>query len=134
MSLDLTLLPFNSDFPENSFSHTLLPLQTNTRDLMEEIEKLSFEESNSIDFITGEKLSGEIPDNFSCFVARDDKDETCYGALKEDAYGKTVRWVRASVLQRLSNHDGVNRNPLNKQAWAYINACPPNTRVALYWN
>ena len=134
MSVDLTLLPYNCDFPENSYSHTMLPLQTNTRDLMEEIEKLSYEVSQSIDFITGDKLSGDVEDTFTCYLAKNEDGESGYGEVNEDAYGKKMRWVRASVLMRLANHDGVNRNPLNKQAWAYLNACPPNTRVALYWS
>jgi len=134
MSLDLTLLPFNNDFSNNSYSHTVLPLQTNSRDLMEEIERLSHVESNSIEFITDENLSGEVPEGFSSYISNTDDGDTKYGELKEDAYGKKIRWVRASVLQGLTHHDGVTRNPLNKQAWGYINACPPNTRVALYWS
>ena len=134
MSIDLTLLPFNCDFPENSYSHTVLPLQTNTRDLFEEIEKLMYEKSNSMEFITEEELTGDVPDGFATYLATDEQGDTSYGERTTDAYDKQMRWVRASVLQRLSNHDGVNRNPLNKQAWAYINACPANTRVALYWS
>jgi len=115
-------------------SHTLLPLSTNSRDLFKEIERLSYVQSNSIEFISGRIISGEIEDNFSTYLATNEEGETCYGVVTEDAYGKPLRWVMASVLQSLSNHDGVKNNQLNKQAWAYINICLPNMRIALYWN
>lgn len=134
MSLDLTLLPYNNDHADNTYSHTVLPLQTNSRDLFEEIEKLAYITSNSLNFITEEELTGEIPERFSSYISNSDEGEAQYGDLKEDAYGNKVRWVRASVLQGLANHTGVKENLLNKLAWAYINACPPSTKIALYWS
>ena len=136
MALDLTLLPINCEQTGMWYSHTLLPLQTNTRDLFEEIERLLDAKNNAFNFITDEQMSGEVDAKFTSYLARaDDGDgETCYGVIKEDAYGKRLMWVRASVLQGLTHHDGVQRNPLNKQAWGYLNACPASMKIALFWH
>jgi hypothetical protein len=133
MSIDLTLLPMNNEQPNNSYSHTVLPLQTNTRDLFEEIERLLDVKNNAFNFITDEQMSGEVGDGFSSYMANTEDGDTQYG-IKEDAYGKKLMWIRASVLQGLTHHDGVQRNPLNKQAWGYINACPANMKIVLYWH
>ncbi len=136
MSLDLTLLPFNCDHEGHSYSHTVLPLQTNSYSLFDEIKRLMNENLNSLDFITdGEPIKGELDKDFTCYVSRDENyGDSHYGRLDTDAYGEKVLWVRASVLQRLSNHKSVLDNPLNKQAWGYLIACPANTKIALYWH
>lgn len=134
MSIDLTLLPMNNEQPNNSYSHTVLPLQTNTRDLFEEIERLLDVKNNAFNFITDEQMSGEVGVGFSSFIATNEDGDTQYGEIKEDAYGNKLMWIRASVLQGLTHHDGVQRNPLNKQAWGYINACPASTKIVLYWH
>jgi len=134
MSIDLTLLPFNFDSDSLSYSHTVLPLQTNSRDLFEEIEKLAYETSNSIEFITETDISGYIPDGFTSYLARDEEGESCYGKMDTDAYGNGIRWVKASALQNLSNHPQVLKNPLNQMAWGFIKACPPNLKIALFWH
>ena len=134
MSIDLKLLPLNCDNPRNSYSHTVLPLQTNSRDLFEEIERLLDVKNNAFNFITDEQMSGLVDFKFSCYLAHEEEGETCYGDLEKDAYGGTLRWVRASVLQGLTHHAGVQRHDLNKQAWGYINQCPPSMKVILYWS
>ena len=133
MSLDLTLLPYNSEHV--NYSHIVLSLQTNSRDLFEEIERLSKEETlNSIEFISEKQVNGEVEKNFASYLGKDEEGETAYGDTIEDEYGLPIRWVRASVLQGLTNHDSVKRHLLNKQAWGYINSCPPDMRIALYWH
>jgi hypothetical protein len=134
MSIDLTLLPFNNDLEPNSYSHTVLPLQTNSRDLFEDIGNLMTIESQSIEFITDQNLSGDVPKGFHSYIGRSEGGDTQYGECVTDAYGDQIRWVRASVLQGLKYHDGVIRNPLNILAWGYINALPKETKVALYWS
>ena len=135
MSIDLTLLPVNCELPNMCYSHTVLPLQTNSRDLFELIETLTKEKSNSMDFITeGDNLSGFIPDNFSCYLATNKEGETAYGNLKEDAYGSPLKWVRASQLQSIVHHKAIQENPMNKQAFAYIMACQPQQKIVLFWS
>ena len=101
---------------------------------MEEIGKLSFEDVQSIDFITGERATGEVEHDFTCYLSTAENGDTQYGTLSEDAYGEPMRWIRVKALLTLIDHVSVIGNPLNKQAWGYLNACPPNTRVALYWS
>jgi hypothetical protein len=134
MSIDLTLLPLNCDNPRSSYSHTVLPLQTNTRDLFEEIERILDVKNNAFHFITDEQMSGEVDFQFTSYLARNEDGDSHYGEIENDCYGAKLKWVRASVLQGLTHHDGVQRNPLNKQAWGYINACPASTKIVLYWS
>jgi len=138
MSLDLTLLPYNSPLNESVhfFSHTLLPLQANCRDLMEAIQQLSWKDyPNSVDFITeGLKATGNVEKGFTCFLAKDKEGEYSYGEVTKDGYSEQMRWVRVSELLKFNNHPSVEGNPKNKAAWGYLKACPPNQKVALYWS
>ena len=138
MSLDLTLLPYNEpDSGVINFSHTVLPLQTNSRDLMEKIQEISWKDNfpNAIDFIKdGLQAAGNVEEGFTAHVARDEDGESCYGEVSKDAYGEQMRWVRVAVLLQFKDHPQVERNPKNKAAWAYLSACDPNMRVALYWS
>jgi len=136
MSLDLTLLPYTYHEEDLIVSHSqiVLPLQTNNRDLMEEIEKVSKQEqTQSIDFINEDKkYNGVVEDDFSCYLARDEEGETCYGTLTEDAYGKPLRWARVSELLKIDKT--LWRNPKDIAALAYLSTMHKDHRVALYWS
>lgn len=136
MSLDLTLLPYYYlNRKDINFSHTALPLQTNNRDLMEEIEKIAIEEQlQSINFIKGNKIpiNGEVEDNFTTYLARDEEGDTCYGTHTEDAYSRPMRWVKTSELLKID--EILWRNPLNKAALAYIKTMHKDHRIALHWS
>lgn len=134
MSIDLDLLPYTCDEINNTFSHAVLPLETNSHDLFDEISKLLTVKCNSLNFITEQELTGEVGERFRCYLAKGENDEPTYGFLNEDAYGKKVMWIRASLLQGLANHDDVKCNDLNRQAWGYINACPSSMKIALFWH
>ena len=130
MSLDLTLLPLNADNGNLSFSHTTLPLQTNCRDLFDEISELTKPVCNSVDFI-----SGEVNESFTSYLAINaDTGEVNYGKLQEDAYGTKLRWVLAGELSKLSKHEQVLRNPMNKAAFSFLKACPPKQKIVLHWS
>jgi len=137
MSLDLTLMPYN--FPDHNyitFSHIVLPLQTNNHALMDEIERVSKEEQlKSVSFIKGEGKppNGFVENTFSCFLARNiDTDETCYGVVTEDAYGNPLKWVRVRELLKIDKR--LWRNPPDIAALAYLSALDLDNRVALYWS
>jgi len=135
MSLDLALLPYN--YPDHefiTFSHTVLPIQTNNRDLMDAITKASYVvQPQSVSFIKGNKEpNGDVEDNFTCYLARDEEGETCYGTVTEDAYGKPLRWVGVSELLKIDKK--LWRNPQDKAALAYITTMHKDHRIALYWS
>jgi len=136
MSLDLTLLPYNyPDHDHITFSHIVLPLQTNNRDLMEEIERVSKEDQlQSVHFIKeeGKQPNGEVEKDFSCYLASDDDGDTCYGEVTDDAYGKHMRWIRVSELMKIDKK--LWRNPQDIAALAYISTMHKDHRVALYWS
>ena len=135
MSLDLTLLPYG--FPDHDYihySHTVLPLQTNNRGLMAAIEQLARQEQpQSITFIKGEKKPSDlVEDDFACYIAKDKQGDTCYGEVKEDAYGKPLRWIRVSELLKVDKV--LWRNPQDKSALAFLSTMDKDHRVALYWS
>ena len=144
MSLDLTLLPFDHDSPQLSYSHTLLQCVTNCNNLFEEIEKESSKEiPKSIDYVnkvaTGvNKDCGEVPKNFTCYLSRipngSMKDEHCYGEVNSDPYGKPLRYLTVRILLKFKNHPEVLRNQRHLAIWAYLEHLDPNTKVALFWH
>lgn len=141
MSLDLTLLPYYSfDTGDEAdileFSLTILPLKTNTRDLMEELMEASWNERpNSVSFVLDKCApTGNVADSFTCHLTKDVEGEYCYGKTNKDAYGEQMRWMRVEELLKFKDHPQVINNIINKAAWGYLENLPINTRVALYWS
>jgi len=136
MSLDLTLLPYtyHEDNLIVSTSDTILPLQSNNRDLMDEIEKVSKQQQQqSIDFINdGKKYNGVVEDDFTCYLARDDEGEHTYGTLTETPYGNPLLWVRVSELLKIDK--ALWRNQKDIAALAYISTMHKDHKIALYWS
>ena len=137
MSLDLTLLPMRvGDFI--NFSHTMLSLQTNSSDLFDAIQRI-LDMPNSQLYIEGLELNtayhikGEVAGDFTCYLARDPAtEESCYGQVTEDAYGKKLQWVSARALSDIDPE--LVKGTLNQPAWAYLKTLPYNSKVVLYWS
>ena len=141
MSLDLTLLPFDGDQKDLSFSHTVLSCVSNCRDLYEEMNK--FQEAigtpNSLK-IMGVKYNPNkdermVPKDFTSFISRDEKyEEPHYGKTITDPQGTPLRWLYIKELLQWKNHAGVLRNQKHKAIWAYLELLDPESKVALYWH
>jgi len=134
MSLDLTLLPLETYTPEHSVSLTVLSLTTNSRSLMAAILKLTKEKSQSIEFITDEKITDTLKGKVGCYLARNKHGEAHYARTNLDSYGEPLKWVLVSAIMSLKDHPDVLKSSLNKSVWGYLTACPPNQKVILYWH
>lgn len=117
MGVDLRLLPFCDDDDDADFSIDVISLGRNY-ELFGAISKIEAEDA---------------PKWFKSFNGTTRSGSVRYGITVNDAYGQRLKFVFASSLKSLSNHDGVLDNERNRRAWAYINACPDNLKIALYW-
>lgn len=122
MGVDLTLLPFDADFGDLSFAHSVLQLERRGG-LWDPIVKI-------------ETARGEaVPEHFASYLSRnDDYEEAHYGVTTETPYGDRMKYVRASDLLAIGDHEGVTDNYKNRAVWAYLSALPSDTKVALYWH
>lgn len=118
MGLDLTLLPFEADFPQLHFSHTILNCERRG-DLFQDILKLP---GVAIEF------------EFDTFMSKDEESEFCYGPTQSTAYGEPLRYVFARDLKAFSGNIGAIDNHKNRAVWAYLDCLPDDTKVALYWS
>ena len=124
MSLDLTLLPFDHDSPEMSYSHTLLSCVTNCKDLFDDLQQeAAYETTKSVEYLnkvaTGiTNHRGEVPEGFSCFMGRvpdgSMEGESGYGEITQDPYGKSLKYLTVKILLKYKNHPGVLRNQKHK--------------------
>ena len=83
MGLDLCLLPFEADFPDLCFSHSVLSCDRDTdlyQDLLREIP---------VRF---------VPENFSSYLSTGTDGEACYGITLKTAYGTRLAYALASEL------------------------------------
>jgi hypothetical protein len=123
MGLDLSLLPVEAEFGDGTgFSHSVLALERRTGlfDAILDIE---------------EREGAPVPGRFETFVCRDDRfEETHYGDTRETPYGEPLLWVRAASLAELRSHPEATDFPRNRAVFAYVDALPPDTKVALYWH
>lgn len=117
MGIDLNLLPFDGDWPNLAFSHTVLVCERH-QDLFDVLVELPGE---------------HVPKGFSSRLGRGPDGETTYGETQETPYGEPLLWVTASQLVAWSPHPGVQGNWRNRAIWAYLAHIPPQTKVALYW-
>lgn len=119
MGLDLTLLPFEADYGDWGFSHSVLNLERRG-ELLDEILELR---------------AHPVPLNFGTFLCRDDAyEEPHYGNTQETPYGEPLQWVRVTSLRDLSERRGVIDNCQNRAVWAYLKELPNDAKVALYWS
>lgn len=69
-----------------------------------------------------------------CHHARRPDGEKEYGLLAKDPYGDPLAMVRVRDLLPLAEHDEVQDAFLNRAAWAWLAAMPPDAPLVLYWN
>ncbi len=121
MSVDLTLLPFDGDHGDLSFSHTVLPVYANY-DLHAQINKL-----NQL----------EVPPTFTSYFGSNDKPsdyyygERCYGKTIEDSYGQPVKYTTVKELLTIKDKYWTCRSV---PVFAYLKCLKPATKVALFWH
>ena len=109
MGVDLALLPFDADFPDLAFSHTILQVERDPK-LWEQILSLA---------------AAPVPSCFTSFLSYDACKEAHYGNTKEDCYGEHVQYVQAGPLAELLP-DGPTK--------AYVAALSEETKVGLFWH
>jgi hypothetical protein len=119
MGLDLILLPFDADYPDLIFSHTVL-LCERSLDLFAIVKTLD---------------ASPVPAGFNSYLGRHANGERCYGPTAETAYGDPLAWVSAYWLcsPHIALHPDVQNNAKNRAIWAYLAHIPALTKVALYW-
>lgn len=121
MGVDLTLLPFDCDYDDLSYSHVVLNLERRG-DLWTPIQRL--EDANQ----------RRVPERFMSYLSRDEEyEEPHYGRTTETPYGDPLLYVTSAELLTLSEHEGVTDNAKNRATWAYLRELPKETKVALYW-
>ncbi len=122
MGRDVYLLPFDGDGHGSSFSHTVLSVDRTliVQTLFEALE--------------GKGLV--VPDHFNSFAGDDDPEheEHTYGRTITDSYDVPLRYVLVSDLLPFGIDEGVWKCPRNRAIWAYLEALPPATKVALFWH
>ncbi len=132
MSLNLNLLPFNSNSPSNMFSHTVLPLDltlsltcsTSLRDQLRDLDGVVIEdEFNSH---CGSHSGFSEDEETEC-------QESGYGPTTSVIPDEELTFVTASQLVAIDDPD-IQGITLHRAAWAYLAALPPETKVALYWH
>lgn len=123
MGLNLTLLPFYSLGMDNEcFSLSVLNLERRS-ELWRPI--LEIEKEKGVD----------IPDNFSSYLSRDGEcEDTHWGKTINTPYDERVRYVFAKHLKPLVSHPGVQDNYKNRAVWAYLEQCPDDLKIALFWD
>lgn len=120
MGIDLKLLVVDGMIHgETIFSHTIIEVGGGQSEKLEPVEK-----AHGLD--VSRRFSSylsRVPDG-SC------KDECCYGTVIDTPYGLPLKHVSAVELKGMLGDD----TPRRRAAQAYIDALPPETRVALYWH
>lgn len=110
MCTDLTLLPFDCDHEDLSFSHNVLKIPR---------------DSTVFDKIRA-TTQKEVPEGFTSYVSRDDAyEESHYGETIEDPYGDKVRYATAGDLKKCD---------IPGPAGAYVAELPDDNKVALFWH
>lgn len=117
MGLDLTFLPFDADFEELHFSHTILPCER---------EREAFS-----DLLKKEREKGiRVPENFTGYFGKDENGERQYGKMTETPYGDVLKYLTADEILSCFNPEYQK----NKAIRAYIENIPKGTKIAIWWN
>src|SRR5438045_3603877 len=103
MSVDLSLLPFECDEPNISYSQTVLACGRRPG-LWKAILKLPAE---------------PVPDGFNSYMAQVHGTRG-YGRTTETPYGEPLLFVRAKALAELRNKEDVQKDWINSAVWAYL--------------
>jgi hypothetical protein len=117
MGVDLALLPLL--VPGTWISHNIIQVHRRS-ELFEKIES---------------KLpQHDIPNPLTCFLARGEGGDPCYGEMETTPYGLRLKWTTAADLLTLNNHEGVQDNWINKGIWSYVAHMPETWPIVLYWH
>jgi hypothetical protein len=120
MGLDLTLLPFDADHPDISFSHTMLDVD---RDDFQPIIKIE------------NRLGKDVPDRFTSFRSRDNGyPESHYGVTNTTPYGEKLKFVKVQDIIGAFNDLQDNGSDRNRAIYRYLTALPSHTKIALFWH
>jgi hypothetical protein len=117
MSVELTFLVSMSQGCH--VAHTMLPVGADS-DLNGIIAELC------------EKVGRIAPKPVSCFVARDEDGEACYGSITEDKYGEKIKYLYADALKTLDI--GKDRSDRQRAAFEYIKCLSDSLEIYLYWH
>lgn len=117
MGLDLKLIPVDHDSFEWGFGHSLIEVGW-AGDLYDTLTRL--------------KLT-DPPKDFTTFIARGADGESTYGQTQETPYGDPLKCALAQAVARAMRKE-VDESWQRTAARAYLEACPPDMRVALYWH
>lgn len=111
MGFGLRLLPFDADFDDLHFSHTVLDVHRDSN---------LWRAVNAVEQFP-------VPDDFMSFSCENQKEyeETHYGNTIETPYGERLTYAIAKNLK------GIAFKP--DAVAAYINALDYDVKVALYW-
>ena len=115
MGLDLRLLPFDCDRGEFAYSHTILNLDDRgVYACIEELNQLP------------------VPENFTSFTGKQPNyDDRCYGPTTDTPYGERLTYTTAGELCSIPLE---RRSEYWRPTWAYLEALPPETKIALFWH
>jgi len=115
----------------------MLECETNFRVLYSELQDEMKETPNSIKFILDKDDRGYTC-NFHSFKSTipdgSRKDESCYGLMERDAYGKPLTYLSVEVLLKYKRYPQVLTSKKHKAIWAYLEQLDPKTKVVLYWH
>lgn len=118
MGLDLSLLPFDCDYEDFAFSHTVL---TCDRDyaLFAQVRALP---------------SLPVLATFTSYLCQDGF-KVHYGPTTETPYGEPLTYVETTALLALTGTASRGRRAgKNTAIWAYLTCLDPQTKVALFWH
>ena len=119
MGLDLSFLPL---FSEDESSYSVLRCSC-SQSLSEEIRSLE------------RKHGKPVPASFQSFMCRNlPDDHVGYGPAQRTPYGEPLEMIDVGYLCFLSNHQEVINSSLNRAVWAYLEALPDFTFIALFWH
>ena len=118
MGFSLTFLPFDGDFSDFAFSHTVL----------------STEDDRLLQDAVRTADSMVITKRFNSHLSRDpESGEECSGPTPIDCYGHRLRYAYAGDIVRVVGVVAFY-SPRNRAAIAYLSQLPPDRKVALFWH
>lgn len=121
MGLDLKLLPFDGDFNDYSFSHTILNC-FRMGELFDAIKTLE------------NRLGRPVGENFSSYFGKQAENEAySFSETHITPYGEELKFVLVGDLLAFKTHAQVQENWKNRAIWAYLAQLPLTNKVALYW-
>ncbi|MCP4697606.1 MAG: hypothetical protein GY862_12260 [Gammaproteobacteria bacterium] len=103
------------------FSHVLLSLNR-WSDFWEKVSDVEAEHGQ------------DVPDKLLTFTGKREDDELGYGETAESPYGGRIQCVEARYLKPLAEHLSDETGFKTRAAWAYLEQCPDDLLVGLYWS